>query len=161
MNVYLKKNKVEKNVERTQLKLLMQRLNSGGTLIVYTLDRLGMNLSDMIHTHEKLLKNDVGVISISDNIDTRKKDDLTTKVMVTFLALFVEIERNYTVERPHSGRLKYVENGGKLGRTPKINKMTTILIIELLKQGKTKQEIVNFLKVDRVTIYRTLKRYGY
>ncbi|WP_257144933.1 helix-turn-helix domain-containing protein [Bacillus cereus] len=57
--------------------------------------------------------------------------------------------------------MKYVENGGKLERTPKINKSKTDLILELLDQGKTKQEIANFLNVDRTTIYRTLKRNGY
>jgi DNA invertase Pin-like site-specific DNA recombinase len=57
--------------------------------------------------------------------------------------------------------MKYVENGGKLGRTPKINKSKTDLILELLEQGKTKQEIADFLIVDRTTIYRTLKRNGY
>ncbi|MGI8282700.1 recombinase family protein [Bacillus mycoides] len=91
----------------------------GATLIVYKLDRLGRNLSDMIRTHEKFIKNDVGVIAINDNIDTRKKDDMTTKVMVTILSLFADIERNYILERTQAGRIKYVENGGKLGRIPK------------------------------------------
>ncbi|WP_234882328.1 recombinase family protein [Bacillus mycoides] len=36
----------------------MQQLNPGDTLIVYKLDRLGRILSDMIRTHEKLIKND-------------------------------------------------------------------------------------------------------
>lgn len=60
-----------------------------------------------------------------------------------------------------SWRMKYVENGGKLGRIPKINKSKTDLILELLNQGKTKQEIADFLNVDRTTIYRILKRNGY
>ncbi|WP_231401811.1 helix-turn-helix domain-containing protein [Bacillus sp. 123MFChir2] len=46
-------------------------------------------------------------------------------------------------------------------RTPKINKSKTDLILELLNQRKTKQEIADFLNVDRTTIYRTLKRNGY
>ncbi|WP_410984985.1 recombinase family protein [Bacillus cereus] len=150
-----------KNMEREQFQILMQQLNPGDTLIVYKLDRLGRNLSDMIRTHEKLIKNDIGVIAINDNIDTRKKDDMTTKVMVTILSLFADIERNYILERTHAGRIKYVENGGKLGRIPKINKSKTDLILELLEQGKTKQEIADFLNVDRTTIYRTLKRNGY
>ncbi|MGM2864562.1 helix-turn-helix domain-containing protein [Bacillus cereus group sp. Bce021] len=94
-------------------------------------------------------------------MDTRKKDDMTTKVMVTILSLFADIERNYILERTQAGRMKYVENGGKLGRTPKINKSKTDLILELLDQGKTKQAIADFLNVDRTTIYRTLKRNGY
>ncbi|MEA1012282.1 MULTISPECIES: helix-turn-helix domain-containing protein [Bacillus cereus group] len=49
--------------------------------------------------------------------------------------------------------MKYVENGGELRRTPKINKSKTDLILELLNQGKTKQEIADFLNVDRTTIY--------
>ncbi|MGG5795773.1 recombinase family protein [Bacillus nitratireducens] len=150
-----------KNMEREQFQVLMQRLNPGATLIVYKLDRLGRNLSDMNRTHEKLIKNDVGVIAINDNIDTRKKDDMTTKVMVTILSLFADIERNYILERTQAGRIKYVENGGKLGINPKINKSKTDLILELLDQGKTKQEIADFLNVDRTTIYRTLKRNGY
>ncbi|WJE84476.1 recombinase family protein [Bacillus sp. DX3.1] len=62
-----------KNMEREQFQILMQQLHPGDTLIVYKLDRLGRNLSDMIRTHEKLIKNDIGVIAINDNIDTRKK----------------------------------------------------------------------------------------
>ncbi|MBJ8054888.1 recombinase family protein [Bacillus cereus] len=150
-----------KNMEREQFQILMRQLQSGDTLIVYNLDRLGRNLSDMIRTHEKLIKNDIGVIAIHDNIDTRKKDDMTTKVMVTILSLFADIERNYILDRTQAGRTKYVANGGKLGRTPKINKSKTDLILELLNQGKTKQEIADFLNVDRTTIYRTLKRNGY
>ncbi|WP_268637923.1 recombinase family protein [Lysinibacillus xylanilyticus] len=150
-----------KNMEREQFKILMQQLHPGNTLIVYRLDRLGRNLSDMIRTHEKLIKNDIGVIAINDNIDTRKKDDMATKVVVTILSLFADIERNYILERTQAGRMKYVENGGKLERTPKINKSKTDLILELIDQGKTKQEIADFLNVDRTTIYRTLKRNGY
>ncbi|WP_329767511.1 helix-turn-helix domain-containing protein [Bacillus nitratireducens] len=56
---------------------------------------------------------------------------------------------------------KVIKNDGKLGRTPKINKSKTDLILELLEQGKTRQEIADFLNVDRTTIYRTLKRNGY
>ncbi|PFD98330.1 hypothetical protein CN288_21090 [Bacillus sp. AFS023182] len=151
----------EKNIEREQFQVLMQRLSPEDTLIVYKLDRLGRNLSDMIRTHEKLIKNDTGIIAINDNSDTRKKDDMTTKVMVTILSLLADIERNYILERTQAGRIRYVENGGKLGRIPKINKSKTDLILELLDQGKTKQEISDFLNVDRTTIYRTLKRNGY
>ncbi|MGG0150942.1 helix-turn-helix domain-containing protein [Bacillus mycoides] len=67
------------------------------------------------------------------------------------------MERNYILKRTQAGRMKYVENGRKLGRTPKINKSKTDLILELLEQEKTKQEIADFLNVDRTTIYRTLK----
>lgn len=59
-------------MEREQFKILMQQLHPENTLIVYRLDRLGRNLS-VIRTHEKLIKNDIGVIAINDNIDTQKK----------------------------------------------------------------------------------------
>ncbi|MEH7462225.1 recombinase family protein, partial [Bacillus thuringiensis] len=52
-----------KNMEREQFQILMQQLHPEDTLIVYKLDRLGRNLSDMIRTHEKLIKNDIGVIA--------------------------------------------------------------------------------------------------
>ncbi|MED1047328.1 recombinase family protein [Bacillus mycoides] len=39
--------------------------------------------------------------------------------MFTILSLFADIERNYILERTQTGRIKYVENGEKLGRTPK------------------------------------------
>ncbi|PEA55751.1 hypothetical protein CON64_06325 [Bacillus pseudomycoides] len=59
---------------------------------------------------------------------------MTTKVMVAILSLFADIERNYILKRTQAGRMKYVENGGKL----KINESKTDLILELLNQGKTK-----------------------
>lgn len=131
-------------MEREQFQILMQRLTLGDTLIVYKLDRLGRNLSDMIRTHEKLIKNDIGIIAINDNIDTRKKDDMTTKVMVTILSLFADIERNYILERTQAGRIKYVENGGKLGRTPKINKSKTDRYSSYLIKEKQNRKLLIF-----------------
>ena len=86
---------------------------------------------------------------------------MTIKVMVTILSLFADIERNYILKRTQASRIKYIESGRKLERTPKINKSKTELILELLEQGKTKQEITDFLNVDRTTISHTLKRNGY
>ncbi|MGG0233715.1 recombinase family protein [Bacillus tropicus] len=70
-----------KNMRREQFQALVQQLNPGDPPIVYKLDRLGRNLSDMIRTHEKLIKNDIGVIAINDSIDTRKKDDISLRLV--------------------------------------------------------------------------------
>jgi len=168
---YCKKNKINladkciflekitgKNTEREKFKILMQQVKPGDAIVLYKLDRLGRNLSDMILTHDKLLKKGIGIISITDNLDTRDKDDTTTKIIVTFLSLFADIERTYILERTHAGRLQYVANGGKLGRKPKLNSYKIELIKELLDAGKTKKEIADFLGVDRTTIYRNLNR---
>lgn len=40
---------------------------------------------------------------------------MTTKVMVTILSLFADIERSYILERTQAGRIKYVEKWRETG----------------------------------------------
>ena len=75
---------------------LQGRLEPGNTLIVTELSRLGRSTGEVIMLINQLVAYDVGVIIIKQNLRLGKGvQDMTAKVMVTLLALFAEIERDF------------------------------------------------------------------
>lgn len=75
---------------------LQERLDSGDTLIVTELSRLGRSTGDVILLINQLVSCGVAVTIIKQNLHlNRESQDMTAKVMVTLLALFAEIERDF------------------------------------------------------------------
>ena len=75
---------------------LQERLEPGDTLIVTELSRLGRSTGDVILLINQLVSFGVAITIIKQNLHlNREAQDVTAKVMVTLLALFAEIERDF------------------------------------------------------------------
>lgn len=75
---------------------LQERLAPGDTLIVTELSRLGRSTGDVILLINQLVSFGVAVTIIKQNLHLNKdSQNVTAKVMVTLLALFAEIERDF------------------------------------------------------------------
>ncbi len=75
---------------------LQERLESGDTLLVTELSRLGRSTGEVIILINELVAYGVTIIILKQNL--RLSDalqNMTAKVMVTLLALFAEIERDF------------------------------------------------------------------
>lgn len=79
---------------------LQERLQPGDRLLVTELSRLGRSTGEVILLINKLVAYGVIIVVIKQNLRLGKGiQDITSKVMVTFLALFVEIERDFISSR--------------------------------------------------------------
>lgn len=75
---------------------LQERLSPGDVLIVTELSRLGRSTSEIILLINQLIAYGVIILVIKQNLRLGKGlQDMTAKVMVTLLALFAEIERDF------------------------------------------------------------------
>ena len=85
-----------KDSRQRRIEELQERLEPGDILLVTELSRLGRSTGEVIILINQLVTFGVTVIVIKQTlILSDESQDMTAKVMVTLLALFAEIERDF------------------------------------------------------------------
>ena len=106
-----------KNTDREQLNEALFECNSGDTLVVCKLDRLGRSLKDLINIIDNLGSRNINFISLDNKFDTTQA---TGKLLFQIVACFAEFERAMIRERTNAGLAHAKANGVILGRPTKI-----------------------------------------
>jgi len=111
---------VEVSSQRTpkerKIEQLMAELESGDSVIVSELSRLGRSVGQIIQIIDAFIKHEIKFTAIKEGIRIDGTQDLQTKVMVTLFGLFAEIERDLISERTKQGLAVAREKGRMLGR---------------------------------------------
>ncbi len=128
---------------------MLSVLNDADTLIVTELSRLGRSTAEVIGLVNELIKKQVRVIAIKQNLDM-KQHDMTSKVMITLFSLFAELERDLislrTKEALASKRAQGIQLGKPKGTIQKSKFDKDIIKIkELLVIGLSVRKIAVFL----------------
>jgi DNA invertase Pin-like site-specific DNA recombinase len=139
--------------DRAQLKLVLDTLKPGDTLVVYKLDRLGRSLPDLIDIVNELKEKDVSFRSLNENIDT---SSAMGKCFFHISAAFAEMERDQIRERTLAGLAAAKHLGRVGGRPDKFKSETIELAKELAASSKPRTEIAKSLGMSRATLYRIL-----
>ena len=141
---------------------LLETIETGDTLIVAELSRLGRSVGQMLSLVDQLIKKQVKVISLKENIGFEGELDFQSKVMVTMFSLFADIERDLISERTREGLARARANGKLLGRPkgPGKSKLDPHKeeIIALLRTGSSKTYLAKKYKVTPPTLYNWLKK---
>jgi DNA invertase Pin-like site-specific DNA recombinase len=125
---------------------LVELLESGDTLIVTELSRLGRSTGEVITLINQLLSRQIRTIVIKQNLDLRHSHDMTSKVMVTLFSLFAELERDLISLRTREALAAKKAQGVRLGK-PQGTIQESIYdkdrerIIELLQLGLSARKI--------------------
>ena len=115
-----------------------------GTLIVYSLSRLGRSLSDIIKIVEQLSKAGGDIVSLTEPINTT---GAMGKAFLQICGVFAELESNLISERVKTindfKRLNGEKLGGKVayGYTWKLNKEGTKILVELPEEQAILEQI--------------------
>lgn len=158
---FAKKNKLEvddfiqmtissrKTSKERRIDEMLSVLNGADTLIVTELSRLGRSTAEVIGLVNELIKKQVRVIAIKQNLDI-KQHDMTSKVMITLFSLFSELERDLISMRTKEALSNKKAQGIQLGKpkgTIQKSKFDINLgkIKELLELGLSVRKIANFL----------------
>jgi DNA invertase Pin-like site-specific DNA recombinase len=105
-----------KSVKERLLIDLLSKLNKKDILIVTELSRLGRSVSEVTTMVKELIDKEIRLISIKESIDTQKRHDINTKVIITMFSLLAELERDLISMRTKEGLKARKEKGQKLGR---------------------------------------------
>ncbi len=86
--------------ERPDLENLLGAVRPGDALVICKLDRLGRSLSHLVTLANKLLEQDVGLVSLNDPVDTSTPQG---RLSFNLFAALAEFERETIKERTVSG----------------------------------------------------------
>ena len=123
-------------------------------VLVYSVDRLGRNLTDVILLVEELEQKGVALVIHKNGVDTS-----TTygKTLLSFFALVAQMEKDFIKARVSDGMAAAREKGRMPGR-PKISSSKEYEIEELLRSGKGINSIAKQLGVGNGSVSRVKKR---
>lgn len=132
---------------------LVDKLESGDSLIVYHVSRLGRKTCEILETVEKLQQKQVSVF-----VDQLQGIDITSgvgKMLFTMLSGLAELEREQMQERQRIGINRAKAEGKYKGRKPVSGDLIESAKL-LLASGMTKQKVANQLGIGVATLYRKL-----
>lgn len=141
-------------VERPGMKKLLGYAESGDTLVVWRVDRLGRSLIDVLNTVNLLQGRGVALRSLSDGIDPATS---TGRLMLNMLATLADYERELITERVNAGVAAAKANGTRFGR-PAVDPSVIASKLEIAAQerakGRTAEEAAQLVGWSRATLYR-------
>lgn len=104
-----------KNMNRPQLKAMLEYVREGDVVVVSDFSRLARSTKDMLQIVQDLTDKGVGLISMKENLDT---DTPQGKFMLTVFAALAELERATILQRQREG-IDIAKTQGKYkGRKP-------------------------------------------
>lgn len=136
------------------MRLLNDMLREGDTLLIWKLDRLARSLKQLIETAEKLKERRIGLISLTDAIDTSSAGGM---LVFHMLGAIAEFERALVRERTVAGLAEARRKGKTGGRRPKLSAKDITAAKALLADGSlTSKEVAARFGVSKATLYRHL-----
>jgi DNA invertase Pin-like site-specific DNA recombinase len=146
---------------RPELDQLLSRLRQGDTVYIYKLDRLGRSLKHLLQVVGDLQQQGVGLVSLTDAINTTSAQG---QLVINLFASLAEFERELIRERTHarlaSARARGRLGGGHRGLSQEAER--TAIVAETLyrEQQFGVNEIAQRLRISKVTIYKYLRHRG-
>jgi len=135
-------------------RLLRDVLREGDTLVVWKLDRLARSLKQLIATAEDLKARGIGLVSLTDAIDTGSPGGM---LVFHMLGAIAEFERALIRERTTAGLVEARRQGRVGGRPRRMQPKDVAAARALLADGSlTSREVAARFNVSKATLYRHL-----
>lgn len=143
---------------RKELKKLLKSLSAGDCVVIYKIDRISRNLRDMANILHDLEQRGVAFRSISE--DWCRTDTPSGKLLLQLLSCISEYERAIILERTAAGRKKFLENGGRLGRKPKLTPHQQREALERIAMGEGQDTVARTYNCHQTAISYLVKKNG-
>ena len=145
-----------KDMERPELKKLLDYVREGDTVYVHDFSRLARSTKDLLTIVETLNKKGVHLVSNKENVDTSTPQG---KLMLTMISAIYQFERENMLERQREGIAVAKREGVYKGRKPiQITDDTFKTEYErYMNREISKCELAKRLKVSRPTLDKMIK----
>lgn len=148
-----------KNMNRPQLKAMLDYVREGDVVVVSDFSRLARSTKDMLQIVQDLTDKGVGLISMKENLDTETPQG---KFMLTVFAALAELERATILQRQREG-IEIAKSEGKYkGRKPvPVDEDQFRAECAKWRSGEqTARETMQKLDIKPNRFYRIVKRLG-
>ncbi|MEM9954973.1 MAG: recombinase family protein [Chloroflexota bacterium] len=142
--------------DRPVLSEALQYMRSGDTLVIWKLDRLARSLKQLLETVEALEERDIGLKSLTENIDTTTAGG---KLVFHLFGALAEFERSLIRERTKAGLASARERGRVGGRPRKLSDEDIAKAKAMLRDPDiSAKQVAQTLGVSVSTLYNHLPK---
>lgn len=131
----------------------MAYVRADDVVVVWKLDRLGRNASEVMTTIRELGERGIVLRSLREGIDT---SNATGRMVAGVLASLAELELELGRERRAAAREARRARGQHIGRPKVLDKSKVNLAQRMHASGESASTIASMLGVSRATVYRVL-----
>lgn len=146
-----------RSLDRPEFKIMMDYVREEDIVYVHSIDRLARNIRHLLAIVDEMKEKKIELIFLKENLHFNGEESLMSRLMLTIMGAFAEVEYEMIRERQREGIVKAKAAGKYKGGTCKM----TPARIERLKQEmlthKSKSKIARELGISRMTLYRYLK----
>lgn len=147
-----------KTMDRPALKSMLSYLRPGDEVIVWRTDRLGRDTQDLLHLTDLFSQRGIILRSITEPI--YNTTGATGRLLLQFIAVISEFERNVIAERTKAGLEAARSRGIKLGRRPALTKEQALHINKAIDRDELSiQGAAEMFSVSKSTIARIRRNY--
>ena len=141
---------------RPQLRQLLQdaRRRKFDRVMVYSLDRLGRSVVDVINTINELEEVGVHIFVVKNAIDTSTQQG---KLFTYFCSIFGEMERDMWLSRQKESIKRLRDKNAKWGRGTLLDEEKKNSIISLREKGLSHRKIAETLEISKGSVQHALK----
>jgi len=136
---------------RPGLKLTLEVLRPGDTLVVWKLDRLGRTVKGLVELVNQLHDKQINFKSITDNVDTSTPSG---RFFFHVMASLAQMERELMAERTKAGLAAAKAKGRVGGRKRKMTTSKVESAKKLLSSGVPPKDVAQNLGISVPTLYR-------
>jgi DNA invertase Pin-like site-specific DNA recombinase len=138
---------------REGMKYMLKSLNSGDTVVVWKLDRLGRNVKYLVNIIDELIKKNVHLEILTGACHGINMTTPEGRMFFHMAATFAQFERDLIRERIVAGIAEAQRRGTKSGRKFKFSKYDIQTIQHMIKASVPKAEIARRFHVTTQTIF--------
>ncbi|RFU70330.1 recombinase family protein [Peribacillus saganii] len=141
--------------DREGLNDLMDRVQTGDTVIVESISRLGRKTLDILSIVEELKNKGVRFVSLKENMDTSTP---TGDAMFKMMCVIAELERNMIAERVKEGLESAKKRGKKLGRPKLDNDKISVAMRMYDSKDYSIKEIIEQVGISQGKLYKEINK---
>jgi len=146
-----------KDVNRPELKRMLEFVREGDQVIIHSMDRLARNLDDLRKIVKDLTGRGVRVQFIKENLIFTGEDSPMSNLLLSLLEAVAEFERALIKERQREGIVAAKKRGAYIGR----KRLLDPLQVEDLKRraaaGEKRAGLAQKFGISRETLYQYLR----
>lgn len=146
---------------RPELDKLRAMLRKGDIVCIYKLDRLGRSIKDLLELVDEFNQKGVGLVSLTDSIDTSTPQG---RLVFNLFASLAEFEKDLIRERTQAGlaaaRVRGRKGGRQRGISPEAEKIARLGEMYYKEEKLGVNQIAKNLGISKVTLYKYLRYRG-
>lgn len=136
--------------QRPGFQKLLDKLETGDTLVVTKLDRIGRDSIDVQQTVRYFVENGIRLIVLQlGNLDLTSP---AGELMIKVLAAVADFERDLIIERTQAGQARARAAGKRMGRPAKTTEKDREEICARLRRGDSVSSVARAFNVSRGTV---------